>query len=338
MSPAVRHDAPSRAGVGERVRLKLLTFNVHNLGHADNADERTYRAKMDFLVDVLTRLGPDVAVIDEVREAASFDELADRLGTYPYRFLGDAPPANRRIQIGILSRLPILEQGSWREFPAILAGAGGGPARTTEPAMGRALPALSFRRVMPWLRLEMPNAETLMVVAVHLKSRRAAAEEIPDTEPPRRRRLLGRALSNLIRIAEAAGLRCLLDEAMDRKTADHYAVLGDFNDTPSSTALSLVMGLEDEEGSELVQSEERRLLATSWRLPPDRAFSYVGRGQRHLFDHILVSQRLSLGQVACGVESQLLEAERRRHSDHAEGYPRSDHAPVWAAFELPARA
>ena len=33
-------------------------------------------------------------------------------------------------------------------------------------------------------------------------------------------------------------------------------VLGDFNDTQSSTALSLVMGLEDEEGSELVLSEE----------------------------------------------------------------------------------
>jgi endonuclease/exonuclease/phosphatase family metal-dependent hydrolase len=308
-----------------RVRFKLLTFNVHNLGRVDNSDDRTYRAKIDYLADVLTRLDPDVAVIDEVREPESFDELADRLGAYPYRFLGDAPPVNRRIQIGILSRFPILEQGQWREFPAVLPGPKGETMR------------LAFRRAMPWSRLELPNGETILVVAVHLKSRRAAAEEIPETEPYRRRRLLGRSLSNLIRIAEAAGLRCLLDDTIDRKTADHYAVLGDFNDAPNSTAVSLVMGLEDEEGSELVQSEERRLFQALWRVPLDRAFSYVGRGQRHLFDHILVSQRLSLGQVAAGVESQLLEAERRQHSNHPEGYPRSDHAPVWAAFELPAR-
>jgi len=307
-----------------RVRFKLLTFNVHNLGRADNSDDRTYRAKIDYLTDVLRRIDPDVAVIDEVREPESFDELADRLGTYPYRFLGDAPPVNRKIQTGILSRLPILEQGQWREFPAALPGPEGDTMR------------LAFRRAMPWLRLELPNGETILVVAVHLKSRRAATEEIPETEPPRRRRLLGRALSNLIRIAEAAGLRCLLDEAMDRRTADHYAVLGDFNDAPNSTAVSLVMGLEDEEGSELVQSEERRLFQALWRVSMDRAFSYVGRGQRHLFDHIMVSQRLSLGLVAAGVESQLLEAERRQRSGHPEGYPRSDHAPVWATFELPA--
>ena len=311
--------------VSPRVRFKLLTFNVHNLGRADNSDDRTYRAKIDYLADVLMRLAPDVAVIDEVREPESFDELADRLGAYPYRFLADAPPANRRIQTGILSRFPILEQGQWREFPCVLPGPG---SETIQ---------LAFRRAMPWARLELPNGETLLAVAVHLKSRRAAAEEIPETESPRRRRLLGRTLANLTRIAEAAGLRCLLDDAMDRKTADHYAVLGDFNDAPNSTVLSLVMGLEDEEGSELVQSEERRLFQALWRVPLDRAFSYVGRGQRHLFDHILVSQRLSLGQVAAGVESQLLEAERRQHSDHPEGYPRSDHAPVWATFELPAR-
>jgi endonuclease/exonuclease/phosphatase family metal-dependent hydrolase len=308
--------------VSSRARLKLLTFNVNNLGRADNVDERTYGAKIDYLADVLTRLGPDVAVIDEVREPESFDELADCLGAYPYRFLGDAPPVNRRIQTGILSRFPILEEGQWREFPVVRPGPETGTMR------------LAFRRAMPWLRLELPNGETLLVVAVHLKSRRAAAEEIPETESPRRRRLLGRSLSNLIRIAEAAGLRCLLDEAMDRRTADHYSVLGDFNDTPASTAVSLVMGLEDEEGSELAQSEERRLFPALWRVPLDRAFSYVGRGQRHLFDHILVSQRLSLGLLVAGVESQLLEAERRQH-DHPEGYPRSDHAPVWATFELP---
>jgi hypothetical protein len=107
------------------VRLKLLTFNVHNLGRADNSDARTYKAKIEYLADVLGRLDADVAVIDEVREPESFDELADRLGGFPHRFLGDAPPVNRKIQIGILSKLPILEHGQWREFPAALPGPDG---------------------------------------------------------------------------------------------------------------------------------------------------------------------------------------------------------------------
>jgi endonuclease/exonuclease/phosphatase family metal-dependent hydrolase len=302
-------------------RFVICTFNVHNLGRADNQNSSTYESKLDYLCRVLERVNPDCAVIDEVREPESFDELADRLGTFTHRVLADAPDRTRRIQVGLLSRPPVLDTGQWLDFPAVL------PGETRETR-------LQFRRALPWARVELPNRETLFVAAVHLKSRRAAAEETPEEWPMRSRRVTGRSLANLIRIAEAAGLRLRLDEVMDHKTADHYAVLGDFNDTLHSTTVSLVSGLEDEEGSELVQSEERRLFPIVLPVPPERAFSYVGRGQRHLFDHILVSQDLSLGLVRAGVESQLLEAERRSHTDHATGYPRSDHAPVWAEFRL----
>jgi endonuclease/exonuclease/phosphatase family metal-dependent hydrolase len=302
-----------------RFKLRVCTFNVNNLGRADNPDDVTYKSKLDYLTDVLTRVDADIAVIDEVRESESFNELADRLDRYPQRFLGDAPAANRRIQIGILSRLPLMEQGQWRDFPAVLPGASGTEVR------------LGFRRVMPWVKVELPDKTTLMAVAVHLKSRRAAVEETPESLLARTRRVLGRSLASLIRLTEAAGLRCRLDEVMDRQAADHYVVLGDFNDSPDSTALSLLAGLEDEDGSELEQNEARRLFPVSIDGPQERAFSYVGWGQRLLLDHILVSRRLSLSLSRARAESQLLDAER--HRGHAAGYPRSDHAPVWAEFE-----
>jgi endonuclease/exonuclease/phosphatase family metal-dependent hydrolase len=306
----------------DRKQLKLCGFNVHNLGRADNCDDATYRSKLDYLTDVFGMIDADVVVVDEVREPDSFDELADRLERYGHRFLADAPDGTRRIQIGILSKLPVLEQGQWREFPAALPGRSGEVIR------------LRFRRAMPWIRVELPNEETLFLTAVHLKSRRAAVEETPEELPMRARRVLGRSLAWLIRTSEAAGLRLLLDEVMDRRTADHCCVVGDFNDTPHSQALSLVMGLEDEEGSDLAASEARRLYQVAWQTPPDRAFSYVGRGQRCLFDNILVSQRLSLKLDRARVESQLLEAERRYSAERGSGYPRSDHAPVWASFDL----
>lgn len=307
-----------------RPTFKLVSFNVQNLGRGDSPDPAAYAAKLEFVTDVLRRIDADLVVVDEVREPESFDELADALACYPARLLGDPPDKLRRIQTGVLSRLPVQEQGQWLDYPAAVPGTLGGLTR------------FRFRRPMPWLRVALPNGETLLAVAVHLKSQRAQYEDVPESEPLRRRRLLGRALSGMMRLAEAAGLRSLLDEAAERDAADHYAVLGDFNDGPESLTLSIVMALDSDDSGELVQDEKRRLFPVAARVPAARAFSYVRRGRKALLDQILVSQKLSLCITAAGAESQLLEADMRYDADSTAGYPRSDHAPVWAAFELPA--
>lgn len=307
-----------------RTRLKLATYNVHNLGRGDNSGEGVYDSKLGFLTDVLRRVDADLVIIDEVRESESFEELADRLG-YAGRCLADAPVDTRRIQTGILTRLPVLEAGQWREFEAAAPGHPG------------ELLGLRFRRPLPFVRVELGNGEDLLAVAVHLKSRRADIELVPESEPMRKRRVLGRALSGVTRLLEAAGLRCLLDATVARNAACHYAVLGDFNSPPGSMTASLVSGIEDEDGGPLGESEERRLHPVSARIPPGQAWSYARRGQRSLLDHILVSQRLSLCLTAVGVENQLLAGATREYGEGG-GYPRSDHAPLWAEFSLPAAA
>ena len=133
--------------------LSLACYNVFNLGRRDYPEPGAYYTKLRFLATVLERLAPDLVVVAEVRESASFTELAEA-GLWPGRHLGDAPAEHRRIQTGILTRLPVVEQGQWYNFP--LFGLETGEAR------------YPFRRSIPWLRVRLPNGETLFAVGVLL--------------------------------------------------------------------------------------------------------------------------------------------------------------------------
>jgi len=292
---------------------------VQNLGREDNPG--VYNVKLGFLSNALRRIGADLVVIDEVREPESFAELADAVGLYPERFLADPPEENRRIQIGILTRLEVVERGQWYDFPAMLPGS-------------QQLNRLKFRRPIPWIQVRLGNGNELFVAAVHLKSQRAEVESIPETETLRKRIVLGQALSGTGRILEGAGLRCLLDEVMEQRKADYYAVMGDFNDRPDSETVRLILGGDTEEP---VKGTTCQLFPVSGWIPEKRRFSYKDRMKQELLDHILVSRDLCFGLSRAGVENQLIEGEKRRSSE-MEGYPRSDHAPVWAIFELPSPA
>ncbi|MFO7651254.1 MAG: endonuclease/exonuclease/phosphatase family protein [bacterium] len=302
--------------------LRLVSFNLHNLGREDNPDAGVYESKLEYLSDVLRRIDGDLVVVNEVREADSFKELVERLA-YPTYHLADPPVEQRRIQVGIMSRLPVLAANQWLEYPTVLP---------HEPGV---VEQRAFRRPMPWVKVRLPNDETLFLLGVHLKSRRAELEGFKMDVPQRRQYVLGRALSASMRMLEAAGLRLLMDEVMDAGFADHFAVAGDYNAGPDSLTTVFVTGLGEEEGGDAAVNERRRLLPSSWKLPAERAFSYVRRGRRELIDHILVSQRLSLCMTAAGVENQLLEAAARSRWESGSGYPRSDHAPVWADFRMP---
>ncbi len=304
--------------------VRVVSFNLHNLGREDNPDAGVYDAKLDYLADTLRRLDGDLVVVNEVREPASFRELVERLG-YPTFHLADPPAEQRRIQVGIMTRLAVLGANQLLDYPTV---------SESEPG---AVTRRPFRRPMPWVKALLPDGETLFLLGVHLKSRRAEVEGFRMDVAQRAQFVLGRAVSAATRMFEAAGLRLLMDELMDAGFADHYIVAGDYNAGPDSLTTAFVTGLGEEEGGDPAVNERRRLLPASWKLPAERAFSYVRRGRRELIDHILVSQRLTLCMTAAGVENQLLEAAARSRWEPGGGYPRSDHAPVWADFRLPDR-
>lgn len=303
------------------MQFKLASFNLHNLGREDNPDPRTYEAKLAFIANVLVRINADITVVNEIREPASFEELADAVGGFTFRLLADPPTEHRRIQTGILSRLPVLDSGQWSEFPFVL------------PDRPGCVQTTKFRRPTPWVKVRLPNSDPLLVVAVHLKSQRAEIEAVPSEEPYGRRLALAQGSSVLGRIMEAVGLRCLIEAAMDAGTAKHYVVLGDFNGGLDSDPVRLVAGADS--GDPVGESAfGRRLTAVGTWLPEGCRFSYLGRTRKELLDQILVSQDLALGLVRTGVESHLLQPSLRP-PEQRSSYPRSDHAPVWALFELP---
>lgn len=296
--------------------VKLAAYNLQNLGREDNPDG-VYERKLDFLAGVLRELDADLVAVAEVREESAFTELARALDRYPDSLVSDLTADRRQLQVGLLTRLPVVARGQWHEFPAVLPGAEG-------------LASLPFRRSVPWLRVRLPDGSTLQAAAVHLKSGRPEVERVPESEPPRRRELLGLALATAGRVYEAAGLRCRLDEAMARGDADHFAVLGDFNDGPESEGVRVVRGALTRQFAS--GEGDAELLAVSDAMPAEARVSYVGWGQRALLDHILVTRELHARLEAAGVETRLLEDPPPRGAGRANGYPRSDHAPVWAVF------
>ncbi|MFO7676263.1 MAG: hypothetical protein R6X12_08120 [bacterium] len=305
--------------VGRPAETRLAAYNLQNLGREDNPGG-VYEQKLEFLAGALRSVNADLVAVAEVREEASFGELVRAAGDYPEALLSDLTPDRRQLQVGLFTRLPVLDRGQWHDFPAALPG---------EP--GR-LVRLGFRRAIPWLRVRLPDGSTLLAAAVHLKSGRPEVENVPETESPRRREVLGMALATAGRIYEAAGLRCRLDEAMARPAADHFAVLGDFNDGPGSEVVQLVLGRVHAviEGPSPVAGE---LFEAAERIAPELRVSYFGRGQEAQLDHILVSKELDRRLVAAGIETQLIDRSGRWQAGaRVIGYPRSDHAPVWAAF------
>lgn len=290
-------------------RLRLVTFNVQNLGQEDWPVPARYEEKLGGLALVLRGLDPDLAAVQEIREPESFHELGRRSGLAGSGFLADPPVGRRHIQTGLLTRLPVLDRGQLLDFPAAVPGQAG------------RLNRLEFRRPVPWLLVRLPNGERLFAVAVHLKSHRPEYEALPPGLDSDRREPLARALAESSRILEAAGVAGLVSDAMNGRWAEHYTVIGDFNDPAGSTVLELVTaGAGDEDGP---GCGERLCLV---RPCGDEPVSYVGRAGGELIDHILVSQRLFGRLERAGVEHQLF--------GDWPGAALSDHVPVWADFRL----
>lgn len=265
--PVAQDDGPVR-------RLRLLTWNVHNLFDAvddpyedDVLTPAEVDAKIARLARVLDDADADLVALQEIEKATLLQRLAARAG-YSQMIFEEGNDTARGIDVAFMARVPVDGYASHAgdRLPDVL----GAP------------PDYRFSRDC----LEV-HVEPLVILVNHFKSQATGGRE-----------------SDAKRRAQA--------ERVEQIAAAHryVAVVGDLNAPPESWSLEPLLG------GELVDPFRGRPLA-------ERA-TYARRNRSAVLDYILVSPsvRVAGARVLTGAE---IEAA-------------SDHRPVLAELEVPARA
>ena len=127
------------------MRFSGMTWNIENLfppgilqGSAKKITSSEYRAKCDYLSEVLLREQPDVVAFQELgfRKNQSIDDLQGRLeDLYPYTVWSKYPDS-RGIYVGFLSRTTILSNPDDREGKHLVRMGRGARRIDLEPVEG----------------------------------------------------------------------------------------------------------------------------------------------------------------------------------------------------------
>lgn len=270
--------------------LTIATWNLrglHGAGYSPWPDFPAYtpseaEGKITFAAELLERLKPDVVGIQEASQEDSFGALQATLPRFPHSALGP-PGSGSGLRVGVLSAFPVLETKVFEEIPE---------AGRIQLAPDEAPLKTRFRRPILACRLQAPG-EVLTVVVVHLKAKRP--DIFPDLEDPSepvvRARAMGRSL--VVRAAEAAGLRALLDQL--RQRGGPVALVGDFNDG-LDTVSSRMLACSVAESSAAPREDffyNTHDLHRARRPLRGLSYTHVWEDRPEILDHIVVSGDLA---------------------------------------------
>lgn len=207
--------APAEAATPLPVRI--VNWNVRNFFN-DKVDSpeiqgetvlstADYDKKLSQVTSVLSKLHPDIAILEEIENENVTDAIAKKLGGYPDR---DTTQGNdpRGIDIAILSRFPIDKVVSHKdEFFS----------PSTDPTT-----TFVYARDVLEVHLTI-NGRHVVLMGVHFKAK-------------------GDATSQLKRLAEAEHTRKLALQMGYNDSTAAVVVLGDFNSTPDSAPMKALVG------------------------------------------------------------------------------------------------
>ena len=320
--------------------MRIATFNVENL-------DEPLGTRALVLRPALARLAADVLCLQEVNGQHVRGEPERRLlaldalvaGT-PYAAFhrahttspGKQGPADVH-NLVTLSRFPIT---ATRQILHDYVPPPEVRLLTADPPKAAAEP-IRFDRAALMTEIAL-DGRRLVVINVHLRAPLAAAipggKSAPFTWRDVGTWAEGFYLSGLKRNAQALELRLLVDELFDADPAPAIVVTGDFNAEDGATPLKIIAGAPEDTGNGALAY--RSLVPLERAIPADRRFSVLHHGRPQLLDHLLVSHAL-LGAV------RIVEIHNEALGDEAMAYERdvaaggSYHAPIVAAFDLPAR-
>ena len=308
------------------------TWNLENLfrpgSDAGPGDEKVYEAKLAELARVIGNIDPDVLAVQEVGDPEALDDLRELLDgdwqaeTSEFR-------DRRGIRVGFLSRLELAEVDQVRAFPEHVAPVQVDDEGATVAQMARG--ALRARVSAEGHDVDLVNC--------HLKSKLLTfpGGRFQPRDEGERARFGAYALYR--RTAEAVTVRRYADELLDGEGRDRAViVLGDLNDEPPAATTQILLGPPGSEiGTPGFGSADR---GDAWRLwnlapliPAERRFSRRFRGRGELIDHVLVSHALVHHVEQADTDPVEPPSITEDPTDRRDE-PASDHAPVWARFDL----
>jgi endonuclease/exonuclease/phosphatase family metal-dependent hydrolase len=199
--------------------LKVLNWNVHNLFNDQNdssaPDESVesttaYQNHLDAIASVISALDPDVAILTEVENQSTLDDLNAKLGNAYVASVVVEGNDPRGVDIAGLSKIAFSDVVSHKD-----------DMFTQE---GLPAPTYTFARDAVEFHLSF-EGQDIVLVGVHYRSKGP-----PDDADKR--------------LAEAQRSRAIADELLAGDANLAVAVLGDFNDLPGSPPYAAVAGTD----------------------------------------------------------------------------------------------
>lgn len=306
--------------------LKLTTFNLENLGIRPGEDSPESRRRLpghiETLRKVLSKLSADILCVQEVIDADCLTKLVEGLG---FRHMEISRPPKNPLCMAVLSRYPIISAKNVVEETHI-------DARDIDADFSASVTAHFSRPVFEVVVA--PGERQVTIYTVHWKSKipTALSSGAGQTWPWANffEVAQGRMISEVTRMAQAMGLRKLIDRKLAEDPEALIAVAGDFNDVLDSEAVRMILGdSRAVRASELAASE---LWACETELPSDKNYTMIYRGNRQMLDHIFVSRPLK----ELFVRAEVLHDGMKviREGNWSDMRPGSDHAPFSVYFDL----
>ncbi len=330
--------------------FKVATWNVENLLLPDpkkgQQAQTEYQAKLDCLTEIIQKINPHVIALQEIGGDKPLSDLRARLRrTHPYRQMSSYPD-KRGIRVAFLSQIPIDTSDELVQFPAgglvAVSGSYGGAVKDDPPPfirMGRGALSICVQPV---------PGTTVRVITCHLKSKMLSYPSTggrtrfnPKNETERVR---AAGLALLQRTAEAVAVRAWVNGFVEGKDSTRLIVTGDLNDEAEAATTQILLGPGGSQPctpgfDQPDKGDDVRLFNLAPLIPQNHRYSRINEGQPELIDHMMVSEELLPGRprrvpvVDTGVELVPIPSIGDNPTKRL-GEPGSDHAPVFATFEL----
>jgi hypothetical protein len=274
---------------------------------------------------VIDAAAPDALAVQEVGDPEALADLVARLDGEWHVETSTVFEPDHPIRVGVLSRSPLGDVEQISAFPDRLAPVQIDDAGTTISAMPRG--ALRVR------------TNGIDLIACHLKSKLLSFPDGRFTPRDEGERARYGVYALQRRAAEAATVRAAADRLLAGAGGERaVVVLGDLNDEPLAATTQILLGPP---GSELgTAGYDHPDRGDAWRLwnlaeliPAEHRYTRVFAGRRELIDHVLASRFLVTRASAVdtgGAPPQSIGTDSRARRDA----PASDHAPVFARFDL----